>query len=138
MALNKGLPILESVITKAKAEEQAKMAQDRLIKGMKQKELAEVSVVEVDMGKLGKLKKKSKYCDRTVHGRNPDEQTMKNLCKAYGKACYKCEGSGHLANVCTVNKEDSKSNARTAVQGEDKSRAVFKLYPDEGRSLQNW
>lgn len=55
LALNKGLPTLEAVITKVKAEEQAKMAQDRLIKGMKHKELAEVSVVEVDMGKLVKL-----------------------------------------------------------------------------------
>ena len=115
------MPILEAVITKAEAEEHAKMAQDMLIKGMKHEKLVEVLVVEVDMGKLGKLKKKSKYCDRTVHGRNPDEQTMRNLCKATGKTCYKCEGSGHMANVCTVKKEDSKSNAMTAVQGEDKS-----------------
>ena len=35
-----------------------------------------------------------------------------------------CEGSGHLANVCLV-EEDAKSNAMTAVQGEDKSTAVF-------------
>ena len=30
-----------------------------------------------------------------------------------------------MANVCTAKKEDAKSNAMTAVQGEDKSRAVF-------------
>ena len=47
------------------------------------------------------------------------------MCKVYRKTCYKCKGSGHLVNVCTAKKEDAKSNAMTAVQGEDKSRAVF-------------
>ena len=110
LALGKGLPTLEAVITKAEAEEQAKMVQDKLIKGMKHEDLAEVSAVEVDKGRQGIPKKKYKYCDRVGHGRNPDEQTRKKLCKAYGKTCYKCEGSGHFANACKV-KEDAKSNA---------------------------
>ena len=33
LALGKGLPTLKAVITKAEAEEQAKMAQDKLTKG---------------------------------------------------------------------------------------------------------
>ena len=116
LALGKGLPTLEAVITKAEAEEQAKMAQDKLTKGVKHEDLAKVLAVEVDKGKLGVPKKKCNYCNRTGHGRNPDEQTRKKLWKAYGKTCYKCEGSGHFANVCKV-KEDAKSNAMTAVQG---------------------
>ena len=70
-----------------------------------------MSEVEVDKGKLGDPKKKCKYCGRTEHGRNPNEQTRKDSCKAFGKTCYKCEGSGHFANVCTGKKENAKSNA---------------------------
>ena len=47
LALGKGLPTLEAIITKAEAEEQAKMAQDKLIKGMKYEASAEVSAVKI-------------------------------------------------------------------------------------------
>ena len=47
-------PPLQAVITKADAEEQAKMAQDKLTKGMKYKASAEVSAVEFDKTKLQK------------------------------------------------------------------------------------
>ena len=80
LALGKGLPTLEAVITKAEAEEQAKMAQDKLTKGIKHEDLAKVLAVEVDKGKLGAPKKKCNCCNRTGHGRNPDEQTRKKLC----------------------------------------------------------
>ena len=43
---------MDAVITKAEAEEQAKLAQSKLIKGMKQEAIAEVSVVEIDKAKL--------------------------------------------------------------------------------------
>ena len=125
LALGKGLPTLEAVITKAEAEEQAKMAQDKLTKGIKHEDLADVSAVEVDKAKLGDPKKKCKYCGRTGQGRDPNEQTRKDLCKAYGKTCYKCEGSGHFANVCTGKKENAKSNAVAVVQEEEESTAVF-------------
>ena len=69
LALGKGLPTLEAVIMKAEAEEQAKMPQDKRIKN---EDLAEVSVVEVNKGKLGWLKKKCKYCDRTGQGKRED------------------------------------------------------------------
>ena len=59
---------MEAVITKAEAEEQAKMVQYKLVKGMKQEDRAEVLVMETDKAKLGKY-----YRDRTGHGRNPDE-----------------------------------------------------------------
>ena len=49
--------ITEAVITKAEAEEQAKMAQDKLTKGIKQEAIAEVSVVEIYKAKLGNPKK---------------------------------------------------------------------------------
>ena len=85
------------------------MVQDKLINGMKHEDLAEVSAVEVYKGKLGNIKKKCKYCDRTGHGRNPDEQKKTTLCKAYPK---------------TIKKESAKSNAGAVVQEEDKSTAV--------------
>ena len=125
LALGKGLPTLDAVITKAEAEEQAKLAQSKLIKGMKQEAIAEVSVVEIDKAKLGNSKKKCKFCNRTGHGKNPDEQTRKKLCKAFGQTCYKCEGSGHFANVCTVKKEEAKSNAMAAVEEKEESNAMF-------------
>ena len=52
LALGKGLPTLNEVLTKAEAEEQAKLAQSKLAKGMKEA-VAEVSVVEVDKAKPG-------------------------------------------------------------------------------------
>ena len=125
LALGKGLPTLEAVITKAEAEEQAKLAQSKLIKGMKQEAIAEVSVVEIDKAKMGNSMKKCKFCNRTGHGRIPDEQTRKKLCKAFGQTCYKCEGSGHFANVCTVKKEEAKSNAMAAVEEKNESKAKF-------------
>ena len=47
------------------------------------------------------------------------------MCKAYGKTCYKCEGSGHYAKVCKGKKEDAKSNAVAIVHEDDKSTAMF-------------
>ena len=85
------------------------MVQDKLINGMKHEDLAEVSAVEVYKGKLGNIKKKCKYCDRTGHGRSSDEQKKTTLCKAYPK---------------TIKKESAKSNAGAVVQEEDKSTAV--------------
>ena len=45
---------MEAVIMKT--EEEAKMVQDKLIKGLKHEDLAEVSAADVDSGKLGILK----------------------------------------------------------------------------------
>ena len=87
--------------------------------------MAEVSVVEIDKAKPGNSKKKCKFCNRIGHGKNPDEQTRKKLCKAFGQTCFKCEGSGHFANVCTVKKEEAKSNAMAAVEENGESRALF-------------
>ena len=53
LALGKGLPTLDAVITKVEAEEQAKLAQSKLIKGMKQEAIVEVPVAEIDKAKLG-------------------------------------------------------------------------------------
>ena len=55
LALGKGLPMLDEVLTKAEAEEQAKLAQNKLAKGMTEA-VAEVSVVDVDKAKLGRTK----------------------------------------------------------------------------------
>ena len=76
LALGKGLPTLDEVLTKAEAEEQAKLAQSKLAKGLKEA-MAEVPVVEVDKTKLGDSKQRCKYCDRVGHGNNPDEKTRK-------------------------------------------------------------
>ena len=79
LALGKGLPTLDAVITKAEAEEQAKLAQSKLIKGMKQEAIAEVPVVDIDKAKLGNSKKKCTFCNRTGHGKNPDDQTRQGF-----------------------------------------------------------
>ena len=47
------------------------------------------------------------------------------MCKAYGKICYKCEGSGHFAKVCKGRKEDVKSNAVAVVHEDDESTAML-------------
>ena len=52
LALGKGLPTLDEMLTKA--EEQAKLAQSKLAKGMKEA-VAEVSVVDVDKAHSGSL-----------------------------------------------------------------------------------
>ena len=44
LALDKGLPTLEAVITKAEAEEQAILTQDKLSKGMRQDVAVEVEI----------------------------------------------------------------------------------------------
>ena len=41
-----------------------------------------------------------------------------------GKTCFKCEGTGHFANVCTVKKEDAKSNAVAAVEEKYESKVT--------------
>ena len=118
------MPTLDEVITKAESEEQAKLAQSKLAKGMKEA-VAEVSVVEVDKAKPGISKQKCKFCNRIGHGKNPDEKTRKKLCKAFGKTCFKCEGTDNFANVCTVKKEDAKSNAVAVVEERKESNAKF-------------
>ena len=97
--LGKGLPTLEAVITKAETEGHTRRAQDKLSKGMKQDTMSWVSAVEIN-----KAKTKCKFCTRTGHERNPYEHTRKKFCKAYRQFFYKCEGSGHFANVCTGKK----------------------------------
>ena len=79
-----------------------------------------MSVEEIDKAKPGYSQKKCKFCTSIGHGKNPDE-----LVKAFGQTCYKYEGSGHFANVCTVKKEDAKSNAMAAVEEKDESKAEF-------------
>ena len=124
LALGKGLPTLDEVLTKAEAEEQAKLAQSKLAKGMKEA-VAEVSVVEVDKAKPGESKQRCQYCNRIGHEKNPDEKTRKKLCKAFGLTCFKCKGSGHFSYVCPVKKEDAKSNAVAAVEEKKESNAKF-------------
>ena len=118
------MPTLDEVLTKAEAEEQAKLAQSKLAKGMKEA-VAEVSVVEVDKAKPGESKQRCQYCNRVGHEKNPDEKTRKKLCKAFGLTCFKCKGSGHFATVCPVKKEDAKSNAVAAVEEKKESNAKF-------------
>ena len=124
LALGSGLPTLESVIIKAEAEEQAKLAQNKLTRGIKQEAMAEVSVVEAETS--GASKKKCKFCGWSGHGRSPDEPTRKKSCKAYGQTCYKCEGPNHFANMCVSKKVVAKNNA-LATDGSEKvnSEASF-------------
>ena len=77
LAMGKGLPTLEAVITKAEAEEQAKLTQDKLSKGMKLETVAEVSKVDTEKGQQVNSSKKCKFCNKTGHGRNPDERTRR-------------------------------------------------------------
>ena len=152
LAMGKGLPTLEAVITKAEAEEQAKLTQDKLSNGMKLETVAEVSGVDTEKGQRGALVKKCKYCNKTGHGRNPDERTRKKSCKAFGKVCYKCEGSGHFANanVCKVKKDDAKNNAMNAIQNKESTvnfshlkarpnrNQVNTIKHHQTRDLKNW
>ena len=87
------------MLAKAEAEEQAKLAQSKLAKGMKEA-MAEVSAVDVDKAKPGKSRPRCKYCNGVGHGSIPDEITRKKQCKAFGMTCFKCKGSGHFAAVC--------------------------------------
>ena len=57
LAPGKGLPSSEAVITKAKAEVQAKMTQDKLFKGMRQEVSSDVAAVVADKTKLGTPRK---------------------------------------------------------------------------------
>ena len=99
LALGKGLPTLDVVITKAEVEEQAKLAQSKLAKGVKES-VAEVSGVEVDKDKPGGSKKKCKFCNKTGHGKNPEEKTRKKLCRAFGQTCFRCKGSWDHGSFC--------------------------------------
>ena len=100
------------------------MAQSKLAKGVKES-VAEVSGVEVDKDKPGGSKQKCKFCNKTGHGKNPEEKTRKKLCRAFGQTCFRCKGMDHFANVCTKMKEDAKSNAVAAVEEKEESRAEF-------------
>ena len=66
-----GLPTLEVVINKAEAEEQAKLAQSKLSKGVKLK----IAAVEVDKKFGDKLK--CKFGWRTGHIKNPETKAIK-------------------------------------------------------------
>ena len=72
----------------------------------------------------GFLSQKCRFCNRIGHGKSPDEKTRKKLCKAFGQTCFKCEGTGHFANVCTVKKEDAKSIAVAAVEEKEESKVT--------------
>ena len=112
---------MDEVITKAEAKEQAKLAQSKLAKGMKEA-VAEVSVVEVDKAKPRKSKQRGQYCNRVGH---PDEKTRKQLCKAFGQTCFKCKETGYFSYVCPVKKGIAKSNAVATVEEKKESNAKF-------------
>ena len=62
---------------KAEAEEQVKLVQEKLSKGMTQEVVAAVSAIEIDKAKLRIPKKKCKFCNRTGHRSSPDKKTRK-------------------------------------------------------------
>ena len=62
LAMGKGLPTLDEVLMKAKTEEQAKLAQSKLAKGIKEAKM-EVSVVDVYKAKTKLI---CKYCNRGI------------------------------------------------------------------------
>ena len=55
LALGKGLPTVDEVLTKAEAEEQAQLAQKKMAKGMTEA-VTEMSAVDVDEAQRGKSK----------------------------------------------------------------------------------
>ena len=60
LALGKGLPTVDEVLTKAEAEEQAQLLQKKLAKGMTEAE-TEVSAVDVDKDKTGVSKQRCRH-----------------------------------------------------------------------------
>ena len=75
------------MINKAEAEEQAKLAQNKLCKGVNHKASVEIAAVEVTK-KLGD-KARCKFCGRTGYGKNRDTKARKKLCPAVGNNCFK-------------------------------------------------
>ena len=113
MALGKGLPALEAVMTKAEAEEQAKVAQSKLPKqGVKHEAWVKVSAAEDDK-KGGEKAKNCSFCGRQGHGTNPDTSTRKKACPAFEKTCYKYEESGLFVSCCKKKKKTKGPDADT-------------------------
>lgn len=121
LALGTGLPTLDAVIAKAEAEEQATLAQNKLVaRSIKQEAAVEVSSLASDKG--GEKGDKCRFCDRSGHGKNPDTKTRKKSCPAFGKSCFKCEKTHHFSSVCKGKKSEedaAKTNAITAASDKE-------------------
>ena len=92
LALGKGLPTLDAVITKAEAEEQAKLAQSKLIKGMKQEAIVEVPVVEIDKAKLGIPRKSVNFATGQDTGRILMSKQEKSYARLSGRLATSVRG----------------------------------------------
>ena len=83
LALGKGLPTVDEVLTKAEAEEQAQLLQKKLAKGMTEAE-TEVSAVDIDKDKTGVSKQRCRH-----EKEDKDDEAQPGKSKASCNYCNK-------------------------------------------------
>ena len=112
LAVGSTLLSLGEVITKAEAEEQAKLTQAKIMSPHQ----AGVSTRRATAYKAGVREKQvdaslsCNYCGVTGHGKRPSKDVRKEKCTAWGKTCEFCRKKGHVQSVCQQRDKENTSS----------------------------
>ena len=112
LAVGSTLLSLGEVITKAEAEEQAKLTQAKIMSPHQ----AGVSTRRATAYKAGVRGKQvdaslsCNYCGVTGHGKRPSKDVRKEKCTAWGKTCEFCRKKGHVQSVCQQRDKENTSS----------------------------
>ena len=115
LAVDSTLLPLSEVITKAEAEEQAKLTQAKIMSPHR----AGVSTRDATAYKAGVHDKQvdaslsCNYCGVTGQGKRPSKDVRKEKCTAWGKTCKFCRKKGHVQSVCQQRDKENTSHSIT-------------------------
>ena len=118
LAMGSNLLPLAKVISKAEAEEQARLTQTKLTAKFKE---VEVSGVTTDYKALNDPNVKCRFCNQKGHGRSPEKEVRRKECPAWDKLCDKCKIKGHFKAVCRKKNDSNESTTTGAIDTKSKS-----------------